>query len=563
MTKPITAYEGGYYILNQDLVRAGLHSHTRAIDNPISAETMDALNRVQRTPWRINGFILDTMTQAYASNSRGFGLPYADTVEVPRKTPEEWEVMTEEQRNQWKFDLSELHGQNARMESRRKAFLAQIEIAREMRCRDSIWFPHFLDFRGRFYPMVQVLHPQCDDLGKALLEFAEGQPLGERGLFWLKVRAANCYGHDKVSLADRVEWVNTHIAEILDSADDPLDGSRFWADADEPWGFLATCHELRQIADMDNPEAFVSHLPVQLDGSCNGLQHLSAMGRDPIGAKATNVAANRTREDIYSQVAEVVKRMVAADAVEGNELAHEWVGKITRKVVKRAVMTTPYGVTERGIAEQLMTDGHTEGMTKRGKAATYLKDKIVQALDETVTSAKAIMAWVQTVAAALADAGQPFTFMTPTGNLIQQSYYHLNRRTVVTLSGELVLWEEDKTGGLQARKQMLASAPNLIHAFDASHMTRTINALVQRLGRDDISLSMIHDSYGVHANRVDALTATLREEFVDIYRTNWLDRVEQGIRAYAPDVDFPSYTEFVVLGDFDVSECLDSEFFFA
>lgn len=83
----------------------------------------------------------------------------------------------------------------------------------------------------------------------------------------------------------------------------------------------------------------------------------------------------------------------------GNELAHEWVGKITRKVVKRAVMTTPYGVTERGIAEQLMSDGHTEGMDQRAKAATYLKNKIVVALDETVTSAKQIMAWLQAVAA--------------------------------------------------------------------------------------------------------------------------------------------------------------------
>jgi DNA-directed RNA polymerase len=39
----------------------------------------------------------------------------------------------------------------------------------------------------------------------------------------------------------------------------------------------------------DNPEEFVSHLPVPLDGSCNGLQHLAAMGRDVVGAQATNI----------------------------------------------------------------------------------------------------------------------------------------------------------------------------------------------------------------------------------------------------------------------------------
>lgn len=562
MTKHLKAYEGGYYILNTDLVRTGLHGHTKALDNPISQVTLDALNRVQRTPWRINQWLLGVMLDAYHSRTRIAGLPYADVLPIPRKTEAEWDCMSDEEKNQWKFDLSELHGQNAKMESRRHGFLAQISIATEMKDRAAIWFPHFLDFRGRFYPMAQGLHPQNDDIGKGLLEFAEGQPLGERGLFWLKVRAANCYGNDKVGLAERVQWVNDHAELIFDSASNPLDGQRFWVEADEPWGFLATCRELAMAADLPDPEAFVSHLPVQLDGSCNGLQHLSAMARDPIGAKATNVAANRTREDIYSQVAEVVKRIVAQDAAEGNELAHEWVGKITRKVVKRAVMTTPYGVTERGIAEQLMNDGHTEGMSKRGKAATYLKDCIVAALDETVVSAKQVMAWLQTVAATLAECGTPFTFTTPTGNRIQQSYFHLNRRTVHTLAGELVLWEEDKTGGLQPRKQMLAAAPNLIHAWDASHMAMTINAVAAKLGREDISFSMIHDSYGVHANRVDILTETLREEFVSLYATDWLETIEQEVRAYAP-CDIPSYREFVRPGDFDVTECLESEFFFA
>lgn len=561
-SKLATKYEGAYYLLNNDLVRTGVHTHTQAVENPISEETLSGLNRVQRTPWRINGWLLDVMTETYKSGSKLGGLPYADLVDVPRKTTEEWEALSEEERNEWKFALSELHGINARMESRRHGFLAQISIATEMRHRPAIWFPHFLDFRGRYYPMPQGLHPQCDDAGKSLLEFAEGRPLGERGMWWLCVRAANCFGNDKISLAERVKWVMQHRDEISDSAANPLDGARFWADADEPWGFLATCHELYLAWTGDPSEQFISHLPINLDGSCNGLQHLSAMGRDPVGAKATNVAANTVRQDIYTQIATVVERLVSEDAVAGNELAHQWVGKITRKTVKRAVMTTPYGVTQRGIAEQLMVDGHTEGMDQRGKAATYLKDKIILALDETVVSAKSIMAWLQKVASTLSDAGLPFRFTTPTGNVIQQSYYHLNRQMVVTLVGKLVLWEEDKTGGLQSRKQMLAAAPNVIHAFDASHMTKTINDLAERLG-DDVSFAMIHDSYGVHADRVDDLNEVLREQFLVIYRENWLERIEEEVRAYAPDVDIPSYQEFVTLGDFDVSEVTASEFFFA
>ena len=133
---------------------------------------------------------------------------------------------------------------------------------------------------------------------------------------------------------------------------------------------------------------------------------------------------------------------------------------------------------------------------------------------------------------------------------------------VVTLVGKLVLWEEDKTGGLQARKQMLAAAPNVIHAFDASHMTRTINAMAEAVG-GDVSFAMIHDSFGVHADRVDQLSEVLREEFVRIYEENWLEKIEAEARAMDPDADIPSYQEFVTLGDFDVSEVRASEFFFA
>lgn len=556
-------YEGGYYLLDSPLIRTGLHTHTKALDNPVSSQTLDALNSVQRTPWQINDWLLDTMSEVYRSGSHMGGLPYADILEVPRKSEEEWEKMSEQERNDWKFTLSELHGANARLESRRIGFLSQLSIAQEMRDRPSIWFPHFLDFRTRFYPVPQGLHPQCDDAGKALLRFSEARRIGDRGLYWLAVRLANTYGMDKLHLDERVEWVKDHHREIVDAGTNPLDGHRFWAETDEePWGFLATCREWALAHTLDDPTDFLSQLPVQLDGSCNGLQHLSAMGRDPIGAIATNVAANTERQDIYAQVAKVVERLVTEDAVRGDELAHEWVGRITRKVVKRAVMTTPYGVTERGIAEQLMSDGHTDGMGKRAKAATYLKNKIVLALDETVTSAKAIMAWLQEVASTLSDSGHPFRFTTPTGNLVQQSYYHLNRRLVHTLVGQVVLWDEDRTGGLQSRKQMLAAAPNLIHAFDASHLARTVNATAAFFN-EPVSFSMIHDSFGTHPDRLDDLSRILRKEFVSIYQDNWLDRIEMEVRGYAPEVPIPSYRDFLTLGDFDVSEAERSEFFFA
>lgn len=41
-----------------------------------------------------------------------------------------------------------------------------------------------------------------------------------------------------------------------------------------------------------NSEEYVSHLPLHQDGSCNGLQHYAALGRDKIGAISVNLASS-------------------------------------------------------------------------------------------------------------------------------------------------------------------------------------------------------------------------------------------------------------------------------
>jgi len=54
-------------------------------------------------------------------------------------------------------------------------------------------------------------------------------------------------------------------------------------EADQPWLFLAACLEWKRYKE-EGP-GMISHLPISMDGSCNGYQHLSAMGLDPIGGR--------------------------------------------------------------------------------------------------------------------------------------------------------------------------------------------------------------------------------------------------------------------------------------
>lgn len=202
---------------------------------------------------------------------------------------------------------------------------------------DTFYFPHNLDFRGRAYPIPAHLNHIGDDLSRGLLTFAVRKPLGERGLRWLKIHIANLYGYDKANFDDRVKWVDEHIKEIYETATNPLNGSRWWLSAGDPWQFLASSIELHAALESGDPHTFESNLPVHQDGTCNGLQHYAALGGDAQGAKQVNLEASEKPSDVYSHVGMMVENVIAEDALRGGKFAIMLQGKITRKVVKQTV----------------------------------------------------------------------------------------------------------------------------------------------------------------------------------------------------------------------------------
>jgi DNA-directed RNA polymerase len=63
-----------------------------------------------------------------------------------------------------------------------------------------------------------------------------------------------------------------------------------------------------------DPEQFLSQVPVQMDGSCNGLQHYAALGRDNLGALHVNLLPTAKPMDVYTGVLNVVKKNIEIDA---------------------------------------------------------------------------------------------------------------------------------------------------------------------------------------------------------------------------------------------------------
>ena len=80
----------------------------------------------------------------------------------------------------------------------------------------------------------------------------------------------------------------------------------WWSTSDEPWQTLAACVEISKALKSPNPVEYLTGFPVHQDGSCNGLQHYAALGRDQIGAESVNLYPFDKPHDVYSDVVVLV-----------------------------------------------------------------------------------------------------------------------------------------------------------------------------------------------------------------------------------------------------------------
>ena len=121
----------------------------------------------------------------------------------------------------------------------------------------------------------------------------------------MKIHLANKIGKDKLPLDEREQYAESIIDEVHACAEDPRNNVA-WLKAENPWQTLAVMFELSQAMKMDNPEEFVSRAHIHVDGSCNGMQHYAALGRDDRGARQVNLAESPRPGDVYTAILRLV-----------------------------------------------------------------------------------------------------------------------------------------------------------------------------------------------------------------------------------------------------------------
>jgi DNA-directed RNA polymerase len=560
---------------------APYHSELRNVDMPA---VYDAVNAVQSTPWRINRRVLEVMRTVWDSGGSLGGLPRRDNEDIPPR-PLDFDD-NPEARAGWKASAAQAHSRNSLTLSKRLAVSQRLWIADKFAAEERIYFPHELDFRGRIYPVpVGGPHPQGEDSAKALIEFADGKPLGNDGAWWLAIHIANLFGVDKVPFEERVDWVMANDALILDSASDPLDGRRFWTSADSPYSALAACFEWAgYVAER---EAFVSHIPVALDGSNSGLQHFSAMLRDPEGARAVNLLPTIRPQDVYSEVATAAQARAEAEPVitittkpDGKEvvtiLPNPWLGgKIVRKLTKRPTMTYTYSSTRFGMQGMVM--GTLRDLDKENaeqglppylggadsyKASMWLSHILWETIQGAVPAAAAAMLWLREVAKVVSKTGQPIWWTSPQGLPVLQAYRTVRAERIKVHWGgqriDLVVAVDEES--INRRAQVNGIAPNFVHTLDAAHLMATVN----ELGKHDVHhVAVIHDSFGVHAADAPLLSWVLRKTFIDQYTPDVLARFRDELAEQLPEELRAELPPLPKLGTLDLSLLAGAEYMFA
>ncbi|XP_023141143.2 DNA-directed RNA polymerase, mitochondrial [Amphiprion ocellaris] len=581
---PWTSVKFGAYVLSPaKLMRTvdGATQHEQLLEEceNLSA-VLDSLNQLGNCAWRINKPLLDIIISIF--NDRGSDKldippPLSEAPKIPHFNPHD-PTYTASEKAHMKKEVIIAKKKCSEMHSLRMDALYKLSIAHHM--RDEIfWFPHNMDFRGRTYPCPPYFNHLGSDVTRAILVFAEGKPLGLKGLDWLKIHLVNLTGLKKrSSLQGRLEYANTIMEDILDSADNPLNGKKWWMNADEPWQALACCMEIANAVRSPDPTQFVSHFPVHQDGSCNGLQHYAALGRDVIGATSVNLMPCDVPQDVYSGVAQQVEEFRARDAQNGLKIAQVLEGFISRKVVKQTVMTVVYGVTRYG--GRLQIEKRLKEIDEFPKdhvwdASHYLVRLVFSGLKEMFTGTREIQDWLTESARLISKSGHTVEWVTPLGLPIIQPYHRTRSQVLKSTIQHITLQiNHDTKQSPDTVKQKNAFPPNFIHSLDSTHMMLTALHCYSA----GLTFVSVHDCFWTHALTVDTMNKVCREQFVALHSQPILQELSNfllhkyctRLPTGAKNKKYQEYRRLMLLlanvpqtGDFDLQQVKESTYFFS
>ena len=492
------------------------------------------LNKLQQVRYRVNTHVLDTANHFKAKGIKvGKFIPICEAFKPP-KPPN----IDEDKEVKQAYKRQHAEAYNADRINFKRSVRTRTQLEAAEKFKDKVFYlPWSFDYRGRAYPIPAFLTPQDTDFGKSLIRFADESEVSDEAHDWLAFQVATTYGLDKSTMGERLLWVRQNKSLISKIAIDPIYNLPQWENAEEPWQFMAACHEYYHCCI--RKDKLTTGLMVAVDATCSGLQILAGLAKDQSTAELVNVCPGPKPSDAYKAVAEEAKKHVPQEM-------HSW---LTRKTTKRTVMTIPYNATKSSsriyIREALREQGHDPTPDQ----VSVVVDAVYKSMDAIVPGPMQVMRWIKThVGQYIKDGAEFVEWTTPSGFMVvQERNKRDTERLDLQLLGRTQVSLTVGKGHPCPIRHKSSTAPNLIHSLDAS----ILHCSFQQYNGP---FTVIHDSVLTRAGDMGTLNALVRETYTDIFtRDCWLTRFGEAIDATEPPP---------IVGTLDCDVVNDSTYFF-
>jgi len=428
------------------------------------------------------------------------------------------------------------------------------------------YFVNRIDFRGRLNCVTEYLNYQSTELAKALLLFSKPSIVNRNNrtsVNYLKMFGANCFGNkiDKLSADKKIDWVDNNITQILDFRNGELISK-----ANNKFLFTAFCIEFKRwwcFYYESTENYFNTYLPVQLDASCNGFQHLVLLSgesklRGELNLNSTDFS--KTPGDFYSYVLGLLQdyfnNSLKNDCLKIDE--HEKkacyirLSKFCseRSIVKKMIMTLPYNATNYKIVDDLreilieskekLNDDDVKiwlahDKNKNAKVSMndlyILIDIVRKIIDTEAPKITKLKYYLTKVAECCTKLQLHIPWVLPTGLEVRQSYIESTKVQIKPFTySDSSISLKMRTKNLDGSKQTRAFMPNLIHSLDSSSLTILLNKYFNNTLLDVKNIYTIHDCFAMPMNHVEFIIDSLRKVYVSIYsEPSYLKRLNKGI----------------------------------
>lgn len=241
--------------------------------------------------------------------------------------------------------------------------------------------------------------------------------------------------------------------------------------------------------------------------------------------------------------------------------------KHKRKIVKRNVMTLPYGGSSYGLGQQQIDDAKKHGieslLTMEHSWASFLGRAVYE---DCKRSLKRPMRLLSIFEKAGSDAEARKEFLkwnVPVTNFPVVQHYTEGKVKKVWVQYGPPIGERISTGYFEntyqvaicfledpiysKHKQSQGASPNAIHSLDAAHLMLTV-------ANSKFNVVTIHDSFGCLLPDMPELFMVVRESFVQLYEAEPLEKLMKDIGGNISGVE---------IGSLDVKDILDSDYAFA